>query len=155
MVENLLKVIHVLEGLQQAEHLRMLNVYRLQSTKIGNWQCKNQKLIWGFQKLPCPRCWLRILAWNVSWQNWLCGFCYQSRRNIMLQLLLMLGELCEVSKCLPWRGLRRHCPMYNVSCILYLLQRLSLFFILHGWIPSGLTAYYNMSFSYLSARNLL
>ena len=25
-----------LEGLQQAEHLRMLNVYRLQSTKIGD-----------------------------------------------------------------------------------------------------------------------
>ena len=36
MLENLLKVIQVLEGLQQAEHLRMLNVYRLQSTKIGN-----------------------------------------------------------------------------------------------------------------------
>ena len=34
MVENLLKVIHVLGGLQQAEHLRMLNVYGLQSTKI-------------------------------------------------------------------------------------------------------------------------
>ena len=29
MVENLLKVIHILEGLQQAEHLRMLNMYRL------------------------------------------------------------------------------------------------------------------------------
>ena len=27
MVENLLKVIRILEGLQQAEHLRMLNVY--------------------------------------------------------------------------------------------------------------------------------
>ena len=26
MVKNLLKVIHVLEGLQQAEHLRMLNM---------------------------------------------------------------------------------------------------------------------------------
>ena len=36
MIENLLKVIHVLEGLQQAEHLRMLNMYRLQSTKIGD-----------------------------------------------------------------------------------------------------------------------
>ena len=35
MVENLLKVIYVLDSLQQAEHLRMLNVYRLQSTKIG------------------------------------------------------------------------------------------------------------------------
>ena len=36
MVKNLLKVIHVLEGLQQAEHLRTLNVYRLQSTKISD-----------------------------------------------------------------------------------------------------------------------
>ena len=36
MAENLLKVIHVLEGLQQAEHLRMLNVYGLQSTKIDD-----------------------------------------------------------------------------------------------------------------------
>ena len=33
-----------------------------------------------------------------------------------------LGELCEVPRCLLWRGLRHHCPMYNVSCILYLLE---------------------------------
>ena len=37
MAENLLKVIHVLEGLQQAEHLGMLNMYGLQSTKINDW----------------------------------------------------------------------------------------------------------------------
>ena len=36
VVEHLLKVVHILEGLQQAEHLRMLNVYGLQSTKIGD-----------------------------------------------------------------------------------------------------------------------
>ena len=36
MVENLLKVIHVLEGLQETERLRMLNVYGLQSTKTGD-----------------------------------------------------------------------------------------------------------------------
>ena len=35
-VENLLEVMHVLEGLQQAEHLRVLNVHRLQSTKSGD-----------------------------------------------------------------------------------------------------------------------
>ena len=34
MVKNLLNVIHVLEGLQQADHLRRLNMYALQSTKI-------------------------------------------------------------------------------------------------------------------------
>ena len=33
-----------------------------------------------------------------------------------------LGELCEVPRCLPSRGLRCHCPVYSVSCILYLLQ---------------------------------
>ena len=36
MADNLLKVIHILEGPQQAEHLRMLHVYGLQTTKIGN-----------------------------------------------------------------------------------------------------------------------
>ena len=30
-----------LEGLRQADHLRMLTVYRLQSTKIGDQQCEN------------------------------------------------------------------------------------------------------------------
>ena len=34
----------------------------------------------------------------------------------------MLGDLCEVPRCLLWRRLRHYCPMYNVSCILYLLQ---------------------------------
>ena len=27
-----------------------------------------------------------------------------------------LVELCEVPRCLHWRGLRHHCPMYKVSC---------------------------------------
>ena len=36
--------------------------------------------------------------------------------------LMWLGELCEVPRCLLWRGLRCHCPTYNVPCILYLLQ---------------------------------
>ena len=29
-----------------------------------------------------------------------------------------LGELCEVPRCILWRGLRHHCSMCNVSCIL-------------------------------------
>ena len=66
--------------------------------------------------------WHRFLAWNVSRQNSLHGFCYQSRGNIVLQMVMTLGELCEVPRCLLWRGLRWHYPMYNVSCILYLLQ---------------------------------
>ena len=30
-----------------------------------------------------------------------------------------LAELCEVPRCLLWRGLRLHCPMYSVSCIFF------------------------------------
>ena len=26
-------------------------------------------------------------------------------------------ENCEVPRCLLWRGLRHHCPVYNVSCV--------------------------------------
>ena len=42
------------------------------------------------------------------------GFC-----RVFWTVEEMLGELCEVPRCLLWR---RHCPMYNVSWILYLLQ---------------------------------
>ena len=42
----------------------------------------------GIPKLLCLRFWCRILAWTVSWQNSFCSFCYQSRRNIVLQLLM-------------------------------------------------------------------
>ena len=56
VVENLLKECKsVLEGLQQAECLRMLSVYGLQSTKMGDGQCENEQVIWGFQKLLCLR----------------------------------------------------------------------------------------------------
>ena len=47
-------------------------------------------------------------------------------------------ENCEVPRCHLWRGLRCHCPMYNISCIFF---NKCLFFILHGWIPSGQTIY--------------
>ena len=53
----------------------------------------------------------------------------------------MLGELCEVPKCPLWRGLKCHCPVCHVSCIFYLLQWVSLFFKLHGWIFSGQALY--------------
>ena len=59
-------------------------------------------------------------------------------RKIWLGSWWWLGELCEVPRCLLWRGLRHHCPMYNASCILYLLQYVSIFHI-NGWIPSGQT----------------
>ena len=34
----------------------------------------------------------------------------------------LLGELCEIPRCLLWRELRPHCPKYNACCILFLVQ---------------------------------
>ena len=56
-----------------------------------------------------------------------------------------LGELCEVPKCLLWRGLRPHCPLYNVSCIFF---NKCLFSLVHGWTLSGQTSC-NLSDFYL------
>ena len=44
----------------------------------------------------------------------------ENQENTMGQSWWRLGELCEVPRCLPWRVLKCHCLMYNVSCILYL-----------------------------------
>ena len=40
-------------------------------------------------------------------------------RKIQQGNLWWLGELCEVPRCLLWRGLRHHCPGDNVSCIFF------------------------------------
>jgi hypothetical protein len=40
MAGNPLRAIDVLKGLQQAEHLKNLKAFGLQSTKIGDWQCE-------------------------------------------------------------------------------------------------------------------
>ena len=48
-----------------------------------------------------------------------------------------LEEVCEVMVWLLWRGLRGHCPRYNVSCIFF---NKCLFFRLQGWILSGHTS---------------
>ena len=45
------------------------------------------------------------------------GFC-----RVFWTVEEVLRELCEVPRFLLWRGLRHHCPVYNVSCILYLFQ---------------------------------
>ena len=39
---------------------------------------------------------------------------YDIQENTTRQLMVRLGELCEVPRCLLWRGLWHHCPMYNV-----------------------------------------
>ena len=43
------------------------------------------------------------------------------QENTMGQLMAT-GRTVWVSRCLLWRGLRHYCPMYNVSCVLYLLS---------------------------------
>ena len=55
----------------------------------------------------------------------------------MMRQLMAIGRTAWGPKCLLWRGLRHPCRMYDVSYILYFLQKMSLFFILHGFIPSG------------------
>ena len=96
--------------------------------------CNQQRLVidsvrtrsWSgeFHKLLCLRFWHRLLAWKMSWQNSFCSFCYQSRRNIVLQLLMTWFRpltTSQISSRKPglWRGLRRHCPVYNFSCIFF------------------------------------
>ena len=54
--------------------------------------------------------------WNYLWKGrdfrpWM------RFRKIRQDSRWWLGELCEALRCLLWRGLRHHCPMYNVSCI--------------------------------------
>ena len=49
-----------------------------------------------------------------------------------------LGEPCEAPRSLLWRGLRCHCPMYSVSCILSFFSKcVSLSYYMDGWILSG------------------
>ena len=129
------------------EHSSMETIWVIQkATAMGNWwlaasswQCANSCMIshafssvkhqiiqvtqapyspdlvpcdfWLFPKLKSPlkgkrfpfqRMRFRKIRWGSWWR---------------------LGEPCEVPMCLlQHRGLRHHCPMYNVSCILYLLQ---------------------------------
>ena len=64
--------------------------------------------------------------WNHLWKG--SNFRPQIRfRKIQRGSWWQLGELCEVPRCLLWRGVRCKCPVYNFSCILYLLQK-SLYF---------------------------
>ena len=64
---------------------------------------------WLFQKLKSPLKGKRFQIVNEIQKIWWGGW-------------WRLGELCEVLGCLLWRGLRCHCYMSNVPCILYLLQ---------------------------------
>ena len=88
MAKNLLRVIHVLEGLQWAEHLRMLNMYGLQSTKIGDWLA-----VWeleadlGIPKNSLSEILMQDLVRKHAVASLFHSSCYQSRRNNVVQLL--------------------------------------------------------------------
>ena len=61
MVESMLKVIHILGGLQQAEHLRVLNVYGLQSRKLGDWHERTRS--WSGDSKNC-------CVWDFDVGSW-------------------------------------------------------------------------------------
>ena len=85
-----MKVIRVLEGLPQAEHLRMLNVYGLQSTKIGTESLRTRSCL-EIQKNIVSEILMQDLGMKyvmAKLQNSFLEFFYQSRRNIVLYLLM-------------------------------------------------------------------
>ena len=63
---------------------------------------------WFFPKLESPLKGKRFQTTDEIQEN-------------MMEQLMAIGRLCEVPRCLLWRGLRHHGPISNVSCILYLL----------------------------------
>ena len=102
----------------------------------------------------------KVFWWNMKWPTWLsstpdlvpCDFCLFPKTKITFERKRFqtvteiednimgsrwwLGELCEVPRCLLWKGLRCY-PVYNVSCILF---NKCLFFMWCGQILSGQTS---------------
>ena len=72
---------------------------------------------------PTAQIWLSVTSglsqnWNHLWQGR--DFRPLMRfRKISWGSWWRLGELCEVPRCLLWRGLRHHCPTYSISCIFF------------------------------------
>ena len=54
-----------------------------------------------------------------KWKSSLKGKRFQTINDIQENTMGQLGELCEVTRCLLWRELRHHCPMYYVSYIFF------------------------------------
>ena len=54
------------------------------------------------------------------------------QENMMGQLMA-IGRTVWGPRCLQWRELRCHCPLYNVSCFLYLLQCLCFSYLIAGY----------------------
>ena len=71
-------------GLQQVEHLRMLSVYRLQSTKI----LRELEADVGIPKTTVSKTLMQDLGMKHVVAKLFYGLCCQSGRNIVLQLLM-------------------------------------------------------------------
>ena len=79
---------------------------------------------WLFPKLKSPLRGKRFQTIN------------EIQENTMRQLMAN-GRICEIPRCLLWRGLRYHCSMYNVSCIFYHVSsstNVSIFYI--TWVDT-------------------
>ena len=75
---------------------------------------------WLFPKLKSPLKGKRFQTGDEIQENTmeqLMGIPTKDFAECFEQLEEMLRELCEVPRCLLWRGLRCHCPVYSVSCI--------------------------------------
>ena len=123
MVKNLLIVIHVLEGLQQAEHLRMLNVYRLQSTKLATDSVRIRS--WSGDSKNCCIWDFDAGSWHETCHSKVCSRLLLPEQKehcaaVANDLIQTSTNEHKVGPKVPtWRELRCHCPMCNVSCVFF------------------------------------
>ena len=131
MAENLLKVTYILEGLQQAEHLRMSNMYRLQSAKISDLSDSAllEPRLGALGLLAFPKTKITFEREEISDHRWNLGkydratdgnsqkgFC-----RLFWTEEQMLGGLCESQGAYlegNW-GISVLCTMFLVSCIFF------------------------------------
>ena len=83
---------------------------------------------WFFPKLKSPLKGKRFHTVDEIQEN--------TTRHLMAIRKTMWGPKVPTLK-----RLRHHCPVCNISCILCILQWVSPFFLLHGWILSEQTSY--------------
>ena len=128
MVENLLKVIHILEGSvasrtpENGERIwaainkdRLLTVWELEADLGNSFQ---KMLAFPKTKITFEREEISDLWWDSG--NYDGAADGDSNKGFYRAFWTVeLGELCEVPRCLLWRWQRHHCPMFPVSCIFF------------------------------------
>ena len=127
MAKNLLKVtFHVLEGLQQAEHLRMLNVYGLQSTNTGELTVRELEADLGIPKTTVSKILMPDLGIKcilAKFVLWLLLSEQKDQRAAVANDFIQTttNESDFLKKVITLKALRCHCSMYNVSvfCIFF------------------------------------